>query len=80
MSWKRETPATIDNWYGRVEKENDLITVPLNRDQRCAHLPEMSRDIVRRLRSPLPLGTRALTSDAAHDLAACDVRRDTPPP
>jgi hypothetical protein len=64
---ERETPATIDNWYGRVEKENDLITVPLNRDQRCAHLPEMFRDIVRRLRSPLPLGTRALTSDAAHD-------------
>jgi hypothetical protein len=64
---ERETPATIDNWYGRVEKENDLITVPLNRDQRCAHLPEMFRDIVRRLRSPLPLGTRALTSDAAHN-------------
>jgi len=64
---ERETPATIDNWYGRVERENDLITVPLNRDQRCAHLPEMFRDIVARLRSPLPLGTRALTSDAAHD-------------
>ena len=64
---ERETPTTIDNWYGRVEKENDLITIPLNRDQRCAHLPEMFRDIVTRLRSPLPLGTRALTSDAAHD-------------
>jgi hypothetical protein len=64
---ERETSGTIDNWYGRVEKENDLITVALSREQRCAHLPEMFRDIVTRLRDPLPLGTRALTSDAAHD-------------
>ena len=64
---ERETSGTIDNWYGRVEKENDLITVALTREQRCAHLPEMFRDIVTRLRDPLPLGTRALTSDAAHD-------------
>ncbi len=64
---ERETSGTIDNWYGRVEKENDLITVALSREERCAHLPEMFRDIVTRLRDPLPLGTRALTSDAAHD-------------
>ncbi len=64
---ERETDATIDNWFGRVEKENDLITIALSREQRCAHLPEMFRDIVTRLRGPLPLGTRALTSDAAHD-------------
>jgi hypothetical protein len=64
---ERETDETIDNWYSCVEKENDLITVALSREQRCAHLPEMFRDIVTRLRSPLPLGTRALTSDAAHD-------------
>ena len=64
---ERETSGTIDNWYGRVEKENDLITVALTREQRCAHLPEMFRDIVTRLRDPLPLGTRALTSDAAQN-------------
>jgi hypothetical protein len=57
-----------------VEKENDLITVPLSREQRCAHLPEMFRDLVTRLRGPLPLGTRALTSDAAHDHGC--LRRD----
>jgi len=71
---ERETNFTIDNWYGRVEKENDLITVPLSREQRCAHLPEMFRDLVTRLREPLPLGTRALTSDAAHDHGC--LRRD----
>jgi hypothetical protein len=71
---ERETEVTIDNWYSRVEKENDLMTVPLSREQRCAHLPEMFRDLVTRLRGPLPLGTRALTSDAAHDHGC--LRRD----
>ena len=71
---ERETEVTIDNWYSRAGKENDLITVPLSREQRCAHLPEMFRDLVTRLRGPLPLGTRALTSDAAHDHGC--LRRD----
>ena len=71
---ERETEFTIENWYSRVEKENDLITVPLSREERCAHLPEMFRDVVTRLRGPLPLGTRALTSDAAHDHGC--LRRD----
>jgi hypothetical protein len=34
----------------------------------------MFRDLVTRLRGPLPLGTRALTSDAAHDHGC--LRRD----
>ena len=66
-SWnvKLRSPLTIG--IAGVEKENDLITVPLSREQRRADLPEMFRDLVPRLREPLPLGTRALTSDAAHD-------------
>ena len=64
---ERETPFTIDNWYNRVEQELDLATVPLSRADRCAHLPEMFHDLVGRLRNPLPLGTRALTSSAAHN-------------
>jgi hypothetical protein len=62
---ERETQVTIDNWYNRVEKELES-GIPLTRDERCAHLPEMFMDLVYRLRNPLPLGTRALTSAAAH--------------
>jgi hypothetical protein len=71
---ERETQVTIENWYSRVENERELTLIPLSREQRCAHLPEMFRDIVARLRSPLPLGTRALTSDAANDHGS--LRRD----
>jgi hypothetical protein len=63
---ERETDATIDGWYQRVEKEEDLAAIKLSHEQRCAHLPEMFRDIITRLRNPHPLGTRALMSDAAH--------------
>jgi hypothetical protein len=38
----------------------------VTREERCAHLPGMFHDLVSRLRSPLPLGTRALKSTAAH--------------
>jgi hypothetical protein len=64
---ERETHSTIARWLVRVESEPDIITVRLNAGQRCAHLPALFRDLVTRLRNPLPLGTRALLSDAAFD-------------
>ena len=64
---ERETKATIASWLSKVKEEPDIITISLSDEERCAHLPEMFLDIVTRLREPLPLGTRALMSDAAHD-------------
>ena len=64
---QQQTQVTISNWLARVDAETDIITVQLPAKERCAHLPEMFRDLVTRLRNPLPLGTRALMSDAAHD-------------
>lgn len=60
-----ETQQTIDNWYGRVEKEQELIAVHMSREDRCAHLPDVFRDLVNRLRSTLPLNQSALESEAA---------------
>jgi len=64
---RRETRPTIERWLLRVDSEPDIISVKLTAVERCAHLPAMFRGIVIRLRNPLPIGTRALTSDAAHD-------------
>ncbi len=68
---ERETQATINDWLLRVELVPQIITVPMGFEERCAHLPQMFRDIVTRLRRPLPLGTRALVSPtaAAHGLS-----------
>jgi hypothetical protein len=64
---ERESQSTIAYWLSCVETEPDIITVPLIAQERCAHLPVMFVDIVTRLRDPLPLATRALMSDAAHE-------------
>jgi len=62
-----ETKSTIDNWLSRVSLEADILSIPMTAADRSAHLPAIFKDLVTRLRNPLPLGTRALTSDAAHD-------------
>ena len=60
-----ETQQTIDSWYARVNEEPELSAVPMSREDRCGHLPEVFRDLVNRLRSQLPLGKSALASEAA---------------
>jgi hypothetical protein len=64
---ERETESTIEDWLCRVNAEPEIITVKLNDEDRCSHLRNLFRDLVTRLRNPLPLGTRALISDAADD-------------
>jgi len=63
---ERETAITITNWYSLVEAEPSLTRIRISQRDRCAHLPEMFRDLVSRLNNPLPLGTRALESFAAN--------------
>jgi len=70
MSAKYDVATVLE----RVEQELDLSAIPLSRKDRCAHLPEMFVDLVNRLRNPLPLGTHALTSEAAHNHGC--LRRD----
>jgi CheY-like chemotaxis protein len=63
---ERESKTTTEDWYRRAEREPSLTSVPLEQSERCAHLPAVFRDLVHRLRHPLPLGTHALVSaDAA---------------
>jgi hypothetical protein len=62
---ERETAETISAWFVRVEEERQIFDTPMSEHDRCAHLPEMFRDLVHRLRNPLPLGSRALSSPAA---------------
>lgn len=62
-----ETKSTIADWLRRVGAEPDIVSVNLPGAVRSAHLHAVFRDLAFRLRNPLPLGTRALLSDAAHD-------------
>jgi hypothetical protein len=60
---ERELDPTIQAWIGLVEKEPDLIRVPLNFEERTGHLPRLLHDVIARLR--LDKGSKAPVSVAA---------------
>ena len=60
---EQELNPTIHDWIGLVEKEPDLICIPLNFEERTGHLPKLLHDVIARLR--LGKGTKAPISVAA---------------
>jgi hypothetical protein len=60
---ERESNNLIHEWMGLVEKENDLMSIPLSYEDRTGHLPKLLRDVISRLR--LAAGTKAPISIAA---------------
>jgi hypothetical protein len=62
---EQSAQSTIGAWLGRVELEPYVSGVLLSPAERCAYLPQLFRDLVFRLRNPLPFGTRALVSPSA---------------
>jgi hypothetical protein len=60
---EQELNPTIQEWIELVEKEPDLIRVPLNFEERTGHLPRLLHDVVARLR--LDKGSKAPLSVAA---------------
>ena len=62
---ERTTGSIIQEWFARVQMEEKLMSVPLNFEQRCSHLPMLFSDLVRRLRLQGPIATKELRSAAA---------------
>ena len=60
---EREIQTLIGEWLTRVEKEPDLMSIPMNREDRTGHLPHLIHDVISRLR--LEAGTKAPISKAA---------------
>jgi len=61
---ERDTPETIKDWLGRVEVEDELTSVPLDREQRTGHLPKLLQELIHRLRVPRNLGTKQVSEAA----------------
>ena len=47
---EREIHTLIEEWLTRVEKESDLMSIPMNREDRTGHLPHLIHDVINRLR------------------------------
>jgi YesN/AraC family two-component response regulator len=61
---ERDTPATINDWLERVDREEELTCVPLNKEQRAGHLPKLLEELVHRLRVPRNLGSKQVSEAA----------------
>jgi len=68
---ERELQSIITDWLARVEQEPDLKHIPLSFEERTGHLPQLLRDVIKRLR--LDSGTKAPISKAAAEHG--DLRR-----
>jgi hypothetical protein len=60
---EQETQATITDWFQRSMAKSLLVSGPLEKSLRTSHLPDLFRDLVNRLRYPLP--PRSLVSPGA---------------
>jgi CheY-like chemotaxis protein len=62
---ERTSAAVIHDWYKLIRRESLVMSVPMSRDLRCAHLPQFLRELVARLLSSTPIGSKASPSPAA---------------
>jgi hypothetical protein len=60
---QRELDPLIHKWLALVEKQEDLMAIPLNYEDRTGHLPQLLADVIARLH--LDSSTKAPISIAA---------------
>jgi hypothetical protein len=61
---ERGALATIANWLSAVKSDYELTRIPLTDHERTGHLPQLTRELVHRLRVPSSLGAKQ-TSEGA---------------
>jgi CheY-like chemotaxis protein len=64
---ERAAPSCIEDWFLEVQRDSGLMVVPLTRELRCGHLPQLFRDLVARLRADIDFGTKGPLSTMAAD-------------
>jgi len=62
---QRSASTTIREWFKRIQTDEKVMTVPLTYKQRTCHLPQVFLDLVSRLTSSKPIGSKELISAAA---------------
>ena len=67
---EQATESTILEWFGRIETDPTLMSVPMSCEQRCRHLPLLFQELIARLRSGQPIGAKELTSSSAAEHGA----------
>jgi CheY-like chemotaxis protein len=67
---ERTTESTMREWCARVEMQPALMAIPMSCEQRCRHLPLHFRELIIRLDSDRPIGSKDLISPNAAEHGA----------
>jgi len=62
---ERSAESTIGEWFKRIGTDEKVMSVSMSYEERCGHLPQVFRDLVSRLLSSKPIGSKELISAAA---------------
>jgi CheY-like chemotaxis protein len=62
---ERTVDSTVQEWFERIQTGTTLMSVPMSRELRCRHLPLFFRELVSRLGSSQPIGSKELISSVA---------------
>jgi CheY-like chemotaxis protein len=62
---ERSVLDAIREWYELIQVNDRVMVVELSEEQRCSHLPQVFRDLISRLLSSAPIGSKNLISTAA---------------
>ena len=72
---ERERDPLIHEWLGLVEKQEDLMGIPLSYEDRTGHLPQLLANVIARLH--LDSATKAPTPSRPVITAICAANKDT---
>lgn len=61
----RNTESSIRSWFHLLQEEEKVASILMNYEQRCAHLPQLFRELVARLQSSQLIGSKEKISNAA---------------
>jgi YesN/AraC family two-component response regulator len=64
---QRSVEETIQAWYGRIKTDKKVMEISMTYEQRTCHLQQVFTDLVSRLESNKPIGSKELVSKAASD-------------
>jgi YesN/AraC family two-component response regulator len=62
---ERSVQSTIKEWFALIQTDEKVMAIPLSYELRSGHLPQVFRDLVARLLSPKPIGSKELVSATA---------------
>jgi CheY-like chemotaxis protein len=64
---QRSVESTIRAWYERIKTDKKVMEIAMTFEERTCHLPQVFKDLVSRLESAKPIGSKELVSQSAVD-------------